>query len=149
MSYSIGRAGSDSRCCQPTDGWEWMDYTDPSHQGLLEIEQWLQSLAPFAREIELGRVEDLMEAAAQGQLFDSNDALTPIKPVRRDPEIYEIRYKGLTKALRFYHGEPRELPEALVAVHRHIKTSNKQQQAHIEHAAQRYDDGRSHLWKER
>lgn len=149
MSFSTGREGSDSRCCRPADpAWDWVDYTDPDHEGLHEIEEWLNTLAPFARQIELGRVEDLMEAAAQGRLFDSNDELTPIKPIRRDPEIFEIRHKALTKALRFYHGEPPELPVALVAVHRHIKTSNEQQEGHVKHAAKRYADGRSGLWQE-
>jgi hypothetical protein len=147
MTYSVGRSGSDSRCCRLNDpALEWIDYVDDGHEEIGVLEQWLTTLPPFARDHELGRIDDLMEAAAQGELSDSGDEVTPIKPVRRDPEIYELRHKALTKKLRFYHGEPAELPEALVAVHRHIKTTDRHQQAQIVYAAGRYDGGRPVRW---
>ena len=148
MAYGVGRLGSDSRCCRPADPpWDWIDFVDPDHEGVAEIERWLATLLPFVREHELGRVEELMEAAANGMLYASNDALTPIKPIREDPEIFEIRHTALSKKLRFYHGEPTSLPTSLIAVHRHIKTSVSQQQAHVEHAADRYEAGRGSEWE--
>lgn len=146
MGYSIGRSGSDSRCCQPTDyPLEWVDYTDSNHAGLLEIETWLNTLNAHARDHEIGRVEELMEAASLGRLEDSGDERTPIKPIRRNPEIFEIRHKALSKPLRFYHGEPGELPDSLVQLHRHIK-SGTSQESHVLHAVQRYLAGRPSQW---
>ncbi|MFA6298782.1 MAG: hypothetical protein WC642_06430 [Nocardioides sp.] len=72
---------------------------------------------------------------------------TKIKPIRLDPEIYELRRTALSKALRFYHGEPNELPLDLVAVHRHIKDDELGQQAEIEYAADRYNAGRASRWE--
>ena len=147
MTYSIGRRGSDSRCCTPADPpLEWIDYIDDGHESVAELEQWFNTLPRFAQEHELGRLDDLWEAAASGRLMDSGDQLTPIKPVRADPEIFELRHKALTKKLRFYHGEPSELPFALVALHRHIKADDRDQEAQIQYAAQRYNEGRVTMW---
>jgi hypothetical protein len=129
VGYSLGRRGSDSRCCQPVDpARAWIDYTDDAHEAVRELETWLGGLSQWARDHELGRVDDLMEAAAYGRLEDTGDETTPIKPVRHDPEIYELRHTALAKKLRLYHGEPGELPDALVAVHRHIKSNDRHQQ---------------------
>lgn len=125
---------------------DWVHYIEHTHPGVVELYGWLDSLAPFAREHELGRLDELMEAAAHGRLQDSGDALTPIKPVRVDPEIFELRHKMLPKAVRFYHGEPGELPNALIALHHHMKADGSAQEPHIQHAAERYADGRGSLW---
>ena len=98
------------------------------------------------RAIEEGEQLDLFEAASHGQLEDSGDETTPIKPIVTDPEIFELRRTALSKKLRFYHGEPNELPTQLVSVHRHIKDRNDTQQPEIEHAADRYNQGRPSMW---
>lgn len=77
----------------------------------------LGGLAPFTREIELDEIEELMEAAAYGELWGSADATTPIKPINEHPEIFELRRRALSKALRFYHAEPAAEPSELVAFH--------------------------------
>lgn len=125
---------------------DWHDYTDPSDPSIAALEAWLNGLAPFARNAELGRIDDLMEAAARGELEDSGDERTPIKPVHKDPELYELRHRALKHQLRFYHGEPREFPTTLVAVHRHIKDSSRNQEQEIRKAAARYLAGRGSLW---
>lgn len=141
------RTGSDSRCCQTSGApYSWRDYVDPSHRSVEELNGWLNTLAPFARAIEEGQIDDLFDAAASGELLDSADGRTPIKPIWSDPEIYELRYKSLNKPLRFYHGEPSSLPNELVALHRHIKSGGRSQQAEIEDAAARYESGRSSQW---
>lgn len=148
VGYSLGRRGSDSRCCQPVDpANEWLDYTDDAHEAAVELDGWFGSLTQWAREHELGRLDALLDAAAAGMLEDTGDERTPIAPVRVDPEIYELRHQALAKKLRFYHGEPTELPDALVALHRHIKTDRPHQQEQIEYAADRYNDGRKSLWQ--
>lgn len=78
---------------------------------------------------------------------DSGDARTPIKPIWKDPEVFELRRTALKKRLRFYHGEPAEAPHALVALHRHIKLDDPPQQTEIEFAASRYRTGRPAGWR--
>lgn len=147
MTSSARRKGSDSRCCDPSLApLEWVDYVDTTHASVQELEEWLASLSPFARNHELGEIEDLMEAASNGELWDSGDETTRIKPIREDPEVFELRRTALSKKLRFYHGEPAHLPTALVALHRHIKVDTVGQQVEIEHAAARYTEGRAKRW---
>ena len=119
---------------------------DTAHTSVVELAGWLSTLSPFARAHEEGEIDALFEAAENGALWDSGDAMTPIKPIRKDPEIFELRRTALSKRLRFYHGEPAELPRNLVAVHRHIKHDAATQQAEIDHAARRYNSGRSAGW---
>lgn len=142
------RNGSDSRCCSEREiPLTWKYYVDESHPSVLALERWLAGLAPFAREIELGEIEELMEAAAYGELWESADATTPIKPINEHPEIFELRRRALNKALRFYHAEPGAKPSALVAIHRHIKIGRREQQRDIEFAAQRYELGADSNWE--
>lgn len=142
------RWGSDSRCCNSYAApYEWTDFTDEEHPSAIELDAWLASLAPFARAHALGELDDLFDAASRGELQDTGDMRTPIKPIREDPEIYELRHTALSKKLRFYHGEPSELPDELVALHKHIKTTNEAQQVDVEDAADRYGEGRPTLWR--
>lgn len=144
------RSGSDSRCCFEREvPLTWKYYVDESHPSVVAFEQWLTSLAPFARNIELGEIEELMEAATFGELWESADAKTPIKPINQHPEIFEIRRRGLNKALRFYHAEPEGLPTELVAIHRHIKIGPREQQREIEYATKRYELGAENCWEPR
>lgn len=112
----------------------------------MAFDAWLQSLAPFARNHEQGEIDDVFEAAAMGELEDTGDGPTPIKPIRYNPDVYELRHKALAKPLRFYHAEPAELPDGLLALHRHIKVSDLQQQSEIEFAVARYIEGRPNRW---
>lgn len=143
------RRGSDSRCCRPhVRSLTWRDYSDAEHPSVVALNAWLQSLAPFVRLHEEGEIDDLMDAAERGELWDSGDGATPIKPIRLDPEIFELRRTALSKKLRFYHGEPADLPQDLIALHRHIKSGNETQQLEIEYAAERYGRGRSFEWRD-
>lgn len=140
--------GRTSRCCLPVEfARTWIYYLDATNSSVLSMEMWLNGLAPFSRAHELGEVDDLFEAAALGELEETGDGRTPIKPIRTNPDVYELRRKALSKQLRFYHAEPGQLPDALVALHKHIKQANTQQ-SEIEIAVQRYKDGRAHLWRE-
>lgn len=88
----------------------------------------------------------LRDRAARGELEHSGDARTPISAIHHDPEIYELRFKELSKAFRFYHGEPAEWPDHFVQVHQHIKSSGREQQRAIEFAARRYREGKPSKW---
>lgn len=133
------RSGSDSRACQPqTPPLTWRDHVDIGHPSVVALDDWLNSLAPFAAEHERGEIDDLFDAARRGALEDSGDEHTPIKPIYEDPEVYELRRKALSKQLRFYHGEPDRYPRLLIALHRHIKTGADAQQVEILYAVGRY-----------
>lgn len=141
------RRGSDSRCCIPVPlPRSWQCYIDQSHPSVIALETWLDSLSPFSRAHELGEIDDLFEAAALGQLEDTGDARTPIKPIRTDPDVFELRRKALSKQLRFYHAEPVELPEGLLALHKHMKGSGTQQ-SEIDFAVGRYKTGKDTGWE--
>lgn len=141
------RQGADSRCCRPDDvPYVWRDYVATDHPKVIELQEWMLSLAPFARAIEEGEQLELFDAAAAGQLEDSADAVTPIKAIVTNPDVFELRRTALNKKLRFYHGEPSELPTQLVALHRHIKDRNETQQAEVDHAVSRYRHGRPSMW---
>lgn len=145
---SSRRRGRDSRCCNHVaTPLEWRHFEDNSHQDIVELEEWLASLSPFARDHELGEIDELFEAAANGDLEDSGDQKTAIKPVTEVPEIFELRRTALTKKLRFYHGEPDELPYVLVALHRHIKTGVGSQNSALAFSISRYRLGSDSLWK--
>ncbi|MHA3724010.1 hypothetical protein ACXR2T_09040 [Leucobacter sp. HY1910] len=134
------RSGKDSRCCKPVSiQRRWISRVDRDRPAAQEYEEWLSSLSPFARRHEEGEQDDLFEAAAYGELEDTGDQRTPIKPIVKDPEMYELRRTALRKKLRFYHGEPPSLPDVLLRVHRHIKVDGKSQEVEIRFAACRYD----------
>jgi len=124
-----------------------VEYVDETHPSVVGLAAWLDSLAPFARAHEEGEIDELLEAAAQGELEESGDERTPIKPIRVNPELFELRRKALVMNLRFYHGEPQALPTSLVALHRHIKgRGGPTQQQEINQAALRYAAGRPTNW---
>ncbi len=133
------RNGHDSRCCTPRAlPLKWVDAVDSSDSSVMCLELWLADLSPFARAHELGEIDRLFTMAAAGDLWDSGDARTPIKPIRSSSEIYELRRLSLSKQLRFYHGEPTFAPSLLVALQRHIKSGRDSQQREIEIATDRY-----------
>lgn len=140
------RRGSDSRCCIPVPiARTWQYYLDYSNKSVIALDAWIQSLQPFSRAHELGEIDDLLEAAALGELEDTGDARTPIKPIRTDPDVYELRRKALSKQLRFYHAEPAEIPDGLLALHKHMKNGGAQQDE-IDFAVERYTTGRQNGW---
>lgn len=126
---------------------EWRNFEDHSHGDIAQYEAWFESLIPAVRAQQLGEIDDLIDAAALGELEDSGDAATPIKPIRLDPEVFELRRRALSKKLRFYHGEPARLPSVLVALHHHIKTNDGQQEEAIKQAVGQYAKGESCDWE--
>lgn len=102
------------------------------------LEDWLKSLSFFAENHERGRIDNLFQKASQGELWESNNNATPIKPITSDPELFELRHSALSQMFRFYHAEPERHPQLLLALHRHIKTDGPSQQSEIEFAIKRY-----------
>lgn len=135
------RASNDrrSRCSnEEAAPYQWVDYVDQGHPSVIELEEWFQSLSPFARSHEQGTIDNLMEQAQKGKLWESNDAKTPIKPITSDPELFELRHTALNQPIRFYHAEPERYPNLLLALHRHIKKELPPQQDEVEFAIGRY-----------
>lgn len=133
------RTGNDSRCSQASGApYAWEHRHDPGHPSVIELDNWLNTLAPFAKAHEEGEIEGLLEDAQHGRLWDACDPTTKIKPIVMDPEVYELRHKALSKMLRFYHGEPIQAPHLLIGLHRHIKHDDATQQQEISYSVARY-----------
>lgn len=99
------------------------------------------------REHLLGEIDALFEAAALGELEESSDWYNPIDAIRRDPDIYELRFRTGKRHLRFYHGEPLAFPDLLVKLHRHLKVNKESQDIGISQAVLRYRGGLLRHWK--
>ena len=126
------RTGSDSRCCQPENApYEWEDCVDYNHPAVKEVGRILGSLPPDALNHELGRIEQLVDEAKNGLLSDSGDYATKIKPIRRNPDLYELRLKLLEGMemedldnyvlLRIYTADPPDRPKVIQQLHMHDK----------------------------
>lgn len=115
-----------------------MDYRDPSHQSSVDLAEWLESLPVVVREYVEESVEALLERAAAGEIAEHDDRT--LEPVMSFPLMYELKWhlrvKGKPAEIRQYHGEPPELPEDLVVLHRHRKNLNgpKRQQLDTQNA---------------
>lgn len=134
-----GVHGRDSRCSNAEAApYNWFDYVDKDHPSVMHLNQWFESLPIFVQHDEEGKIEGLMEKASQGELWQSDDAKSPLKPITSDPEMFELRHKSLNKPLRFYHAEPEHRPDLLVRLHQHIKRENPSQQEEIDFAVERY-----------
>ena len=128
-----------SRCSNKESApYTWFDHTDENHPAVRKLEDWLQSLSFFAEQNERGRIDNLFDKASKGELWDSNDGATPLKPITSDPDLFELRHKAFTVMMRFYHAEPEHYPQLLIALHRHIKVDGASQQREIDFAIERY-----------
>jgi len=133
-----GRTPSDSRCSQPAAfPYQWLDNVDTQHPSVLRYEAHFAMMLATQRAMLLGEVDELFEAAANGELEESADDYAPLKPIVSDPEIWELRLDSLAE-YRYYHGEPPRWPNLLVKLHRHVKDDAAAQQEEIEQAIRRY-----------
>lgn len=142
------RTGNSSRCsARGTDShlWTeliaeltWVDHVDPEHPKVVELDEYLAGLGRIARSQVIAALNGLFTRAAQGELWEARDRSMEIEPIMEDPDLYELRYTALKVRLRFYHGEPEAQPFELWRLHRHIKTTTREQQIEIEYAADRY-----------
>ncbi|MFE4468915.1 hypothetical protein ACFRFH_08860 [Leifsonia sp. NPDC056824] len=129
-----------------------MDFVDDDNDEVVSFFHWLGGLNEVDQELVIGRIKSLRELAAAGDLdeFDEDS----LKPIRRDPDLYELRWDELGTLVRQYHGEPPTLPEDLINLHLHIKHISPTSQAltddlqnqQISHAIMRYKGGESRNW---
>ena len=139
-----------SRCTERRDPpLEWLDFDDDeAERPFLE---WLLSLPEVDRDLTIGRIIALRQLAASGEIVDGDTR--HIKPIRRDPEMWELRWSEAGALIRQYHAEPSELPRCLVRLHVHLKEiartepeTTHLQDIEISWAMLRYRAGESSLW---
>ena len=130
---SMGEAADDrlqSRCVRPRVAkLEWRDYFDPINDKVVEIDQWLNELSDFDRELAEAEIADLREQAALGRIprpFGES-----LKRMREGQFVMlELRWclaygSGRPRKLRQYHVEPARLPTVLVALHKHLLVTHR------------------------
>jgi len=113
-------------------------YLDRSHASVIELEDWILSLSEIDRELVEEDIQDLLDIAASGRI--PRPVEKSLKRLAFDPLILELRwtFRGIERravVVRQYHSEPGELPDSLVALHRHIKQwsgLSKEQRASIQ-----------------
>ena len=142
-----------SRCTIPDPaGYEWIDFIDYANEFVLEFHNWILGLSEFDRELVIGRILGLREIAANGEI-DNDDGKT-LKPIRLDPDLFELRWDELGTLIRQYHAEPRLLPNSLIMLHMHMKhvapesesLTRELQDQQISWALMRYRAGETRLW---
>ncbi len=141
-----------SRCTVPqTTDLFWREYVDEHHDSTIELTDWIESLQPFAQSSVLGQIDALLDLAASGQIHAGDES--KLRPIRRDPDLYELKWKLLSKAVRQHHAEPPHYPDDLVKLHVHIKSMRKTsaetraaQDMEISQAQFRYVAGESSEW---
>lgn len=101
---------------------------------------------------QVGVIRATLRAAARGELPTGLDDHDLLEPVRRQPELWELKWKVRRKKkqhgeLRMYHAEPRDGNPDLVGLKFHIKdlrggsqAIESAQNAEMDTAADRYTD---------
>ncbi|CAN5239870.1 hypothetical protein BH11ACT3_BH11ACT3_05830 [soil metagenome] len=116
-----------------------------------EIAVALNGQLPLEQAMRRGEFAAVMQSAAMGNLFLNGKSL---RPITRDPDIYELRWKFGSRLYRMYHAEPSRFPEDLIALRFHEKLTAGLTDAEV-HAAQqdeislaivRYHAGDPHDW---
>ena len=131
---------------------DWVDWEDLTSPGQVKLSAWLETLAPFNVAFVVGQIDALRELAAEGRITHGDTG--KLNPIRDEPEIYELKWKLLSVAVRQYHGEPTTFPTDLVRLHMHIKefvpgdrkATSALQDIEIEFAVKRYVDGEPANW---
>lgn len=144
-----------SRCTLPRSvPLDWIDFRDDENEQTNLALSAILALPEAQQELVIGEIVALRERAALGLIPYGDENDPDLKPIRTDPDVYELRWRFGSVLLRQYHAEPPELPNALVDLHFHRKdvSSNDDtkiaalQDVEISQAQLRYLGGRSHLW---
>lgn len=143
-----------SRCQEPTSPpltWSYYGTVGSELSALVADLTRVEKLARYAE------LKALLNAAAQGELEDDPD----LKPVQRDPRLWELRWRFGGRPWRMYHTEPDEMTRHLVALKFHQKVDtcppeysdaqctrhlNRLQDRDIDDASARFDEGWPTLW---
>lgn len=146
-----------SRCAvgqSPSLTWHyWCEPRQPSPV-MDEIKAVFEGCNEAQRIDRYAAITQRLQAAAAGDLFEENEEeWPPLKPVQRDPSLWEIRWDLDGAQWRLYHAEPGDAPGFLIALRFHQKDLagshydiRDAQNSHIDTATRRYDDGRRSMW---
>jgi hypothetical protein len=156
------RMPDDSLCHQPSDTPRSFHYYS-SHDGTIHVHRemvdaaWIPGRAMGLAAGMVGDFEARIKFAARGELRSGADGEELVAPVRRDPHVWEIRWKvGRQGEYRLYHAEPTANPQ-LVALRFHEKdtssgdadTIDALQEVEMDEAARRYKEGVNRKWGHR
>ena len=133
---------------------DWMDFRDDENEQTKLALTAILALPEAQQELVIGEILALRERAEMGLIPFGDEDDPDLKPIRSDPDVYELRWRFGSLLLRQYHAEPPELSNALVDLHFHRKdvssnddaTISDLQDIEISQAQLRYDGGRSRLW---
>lgn len=114
-----------------------------------EITSTLADLSDIDRELVIGQMGTILEAATFGRLEFNND----VDMVSIDPDMWELRFRAAGKEYRLYIAEPHTHPVHLVALKFHHKITDGSDQdihdaqdAEIAVAALRFKSGSTSNW---
>lgn len=133
----------------------WVDFCDAGHASVIELAEFLEHLPYVVRQTIEESMAELQQRAAKGAIHEDEERA--FEPVSSFPLIYELKWKFTVKGdrvhIRQYHGEPTEVPELLIALHRHLKDTSapaavqrNEQNAEMSQAALRLRGGEPSLW---
>ena len=134
---------------------EWQPFRDEGHPSVQAVGAWLGSMSQLDREAAVGDILALRALAANGAIVEGEDeGYASLKPIRRDPDLFELRWYMFGKHVRQYHAEPPEMPIKLIDLHLHLKTivprddaaTRSAQDEEISWAQMRYFGGKSRQW---
>lgn len=159
-----------SRCTNPTNSNYMHLFTDGTDGGnrrrvvydeLGELFMTLAKAGHSQSDLQTlyGEYKALNQRAQDGLLTEGTEgnkkASTDLKPIRKDPEVWELRWPLPHHApLRQYHAEPTTEPALLLVLKVHLKdltsadsaTISASQNAEIAEARSRYFRGRGDRW---
>jgi hypothetical protein len=99
----------------------WRNFHDESGTDMIALEMANALRAhPLPRSEVIFRyaaIDQLRGAAARGELIPDED----VKPISRDPELWELRWQFGRDLYRQYHAEPANMPGWLLALRFHRK----------------------------
>lgn len=116
---------------------------------LRELQASFDLLPPGVAKQRKGEFLQRLKAAERGELVLEEE----LKPVHRDPHLWEIRWSWDRSPWRLYHAEPAEAPQSLVLLRWHQKSLlgsaseiRTAQSREMDIAARRFVEGRSWRW---
>lgn len=145
---------ADSRCTIAGSTNYWERYKDEDGTTIVDDELYsiFANLPTGEREMRYGEYYALLKRVEFGDIIDGGDP-SELRPINKDPHLWELRWQWPDCLLRQYHAEPGELPNLLLAVKAHTKVVLlSQQQTHdkqdveINEAVSRFVFGRRHSW---
>jgi hypothetical protein len=132
----------------------WVPFQDAENEQGKAALAAILALPEGQQQLVIGEIVALKERAALGLIPFGDEDDPDLKPIRANPDIYELRWRFGDLLLRQYHAEPPERPDDLIELHFHRKdvsshdddTISKLQDVEISQAQLRYRGGEGSGW---